>query len=284
MLEITRGAAFAASLFLCMTTIGLQEARSQEPAAPAGVAAADTAGMPTSDQVLAKYIKSIGGTYVIERLAGRTAKGTVTDAGGAQVPFELYERYPSAANGLKINPNSPAQRYSIVHLSGGDAIASYNGDAGWVMSKGQVRDMTPAELDAARLEDPFYFCMRMKQVFKDLKTEDKTEKIGDREAYVLAGHTQNLPAVKIYFDKETGMLLALAYAESADAKLTRVEFGDYQNPDAAYKGGPHRIPFRWTITQPNGGKMTYQLKEVLQNIPIDEAKFVKPNATTASAK
>lgn len=282
MCGITRKAAFAAAglaLILGLTVRGVPAQSDKE-------GGGTTAGaMPTVDQILGKYVESVGGLYILERLSSRTSTGTVTDSKGNKYPFELLAKYTlSPSNGFRITPTTPVQRYLAVHLPNGDTISSYTSDAGWLLAGGgQPRDMTSAELDAARLEDPFYFCMRMKLVFTDLKVDEKMEKIGDSEAYVLIGRTKSLPLVKLYFDKESGLIVRLVHSETADGRNpTLIDFDDYQNPDAAFKGGRHRIPFRWTITQSNGTRFTYQFTKVLQNIPLDERKFKKPSVNAES--
>jgi len=244
-------------------------------------------GMPTVDQILKNYVESIGGLYILERLSSRTASGTVTDSRGNEYPFELLAKYAlTPSNGFRITRTTPVQRYVAVSFPNGESVSTYTSDTGWLLDAGgEPRDMTNAELDGVRLEDPFYFCMRMKQIFLDLKVEEKTEKIGDSEAYVIAGHTKNLPYAKLYFDIESGLIVRVVYSESADGQNpTQVDFEDYQNPDAAFKGGRHRIPYRWTITKSNGSRYTYQLTKVLQNIPLDERKFRKASVTANSGE
>jgi hypothetical protein len=35
------------------------------------------------------------------------------------------------------------------------------------------------------------------------------------------------------------------------------------------------MPFRWTLSRPNG-RFTIQLSEVKQNVPIEDSRFTKP--------
>jgi hypothetical protein len=257
---------------------GSQSARSA--AASGGVSdGASVDAMPTVDQVLKQYVESVGGLYILERLSTRTAGGTVTDSKGQQYSFDLLAKYALVpSNGFRIAPTTPLRRLVVVHFSDGDTISSYTGDAGWIVTGGGApRDMTGAELDAVRLEDPFYFCMRMKQIFSDLQVDKELATIEGHEAFVLGGRTKNLPFARIYIDKESALLVRIVHSQSADgSNPTQIDFADYQNPDAAFKGGRHRIPFRWTVTQPSGNRLSYQLTKVLQNIPIDDRKFSKP--------
>jgi hypothetical protein len=37
-----------------------------------------------------------------------------------------------------------------------------------------------------------------------------------------------------------------------------------------------QMPFRWTLSRPNG-RFTIQINETVGNVPIDDAKFAKPS-------
>jgi hypothetical protein len=51
---------------------------------------------------------------------------------------------------------------------------------------------------------------------------------------------------------------------------TQIDYADYKETDGV------KIPWRWTLSRPNG-RFTIQLKEVKNNVPIDDAKFAKPS-------
>jgi hypothetical protein len=64
------------------------------------------------------------------------------------------------------------------------------------------------------------------------------------------------------------------FGETALGQLpTQIDYADYRDTKGV------KIPYRWTLA-PTSGRFTIQINEVEQNIPVDDAKFVKPAAAT----
>jgi hypothetical protein len=98
-----------------------------------------------------------------------------------------------------------------------------------------------------------------------------TEKIDDHETYLVIGRREGKPPLRLYFDKQSGLLLRLVrYGETPLGRLpTQIDYADYR------EAGGVKIPFRWTLARP-AGRFTIQVSEVKQNVPVDDAKFAKP--------
>ena len=79
------------------------------------------------------------------------------------------------------------------------------------------------------------------------------------------------PPVNLYFDQKTGLLQRqVRYAETPMGRMpTQIDYADYRETDGV------KIPWRWTLARTNG-RFTIQLKEVKDNVAIDDAKFTKP--------
>src|SRR5256886_6377204 len=119
------------------------------------------------DQLLNKYVTALGGPQAIQKISTRLGKGTIA-LGANKFPFQVFEKAPN-------------KRMSVMHLPNGDSITAFDGNFGWLANPGQpVRDMSGAELDAARLDADFYFPLRVKQLFIEFRA-GKSEKIGDRD-------------------------------------------------------------------------------------------------------
>ncbi len=72
---------------------------------------------------------------------------------------------------------------------------------------------------------------------------------------------------------QTGLLVRMVrYIETPlGDNPTQIDYSDYRDVDGV------KVPFRWTLSRPNG-RFTIQVKDVKQNVPVDDAKFAKPAA------
>jgi len=77
--------------------------------------------------------------------------------------------------------------------------------------------------------------------------------------------------LQLYFDGQSGLLLRLIrYGETPLGRLpTQIDYADYREVDGV------KIPLRWTLSR-SSGRFTIQVSDVKQNVPVDDAKFVRP--------
>jgi photosynthetic reaction center cytochrome c subunit len=226
-------------------------------AVPPNDASQTSPNLPSSDQLIEKYIEALGGATAIQKVASRVAQG-VANVGGHQTPIDIFEK-------------NPDRRISYLHLANGDSVTAYNGREGWLAAPGRpLRDMNSSDVEAAKLDADLHFATDIKQIFGELHVEHE-EKIGERSVYVIFALRQGQPPVQLYFDEQTGLLLReVRYAESPlGLNPTEIDYADYRDVDGV------KTPFRWTIARP-GGRFSIQLEQIKQNVPIDEAKFAKP--------
>jgi hypothetical protein len=114
------------------------------------------------------------------------------------------------------------------------------------------------------------FATHLKPMFAEMKVEP-AEKVGDHEAFVVLGQREGKPPVRLYFDEQSGLLVRLVrFGDTALGLLpTQIDYADYRDTDEV------KIPYRWTLARPSG-RFTIQVNDVKQNVPVDDAKFVKP--------
>src|ERR1700728_3502854 len=107
-------------------------------------------------------------------------------------------------------------------------------------------------------------------MFSEL-TVQGPEKVGGRETYVVHSRREGKPPSRLYFDEEPGLLFGLVrYGETALGWLpTQIDYADYRDANGL------KVPYRWTLARPSG-RFTIQVTELKQNVPVDDAKFVKP--------
>jgi hypothetical protein len=221
----------------------------------------DPTKLPSGAPVMAKYIQAIGGAAALDKVSNRVEKGNAVMPDGPPIPIDIYTK-------------APDQRVSVMHMQKGDSVTAYNGKAGWISFPGRPpREMSPADQQAAKLDAEAFYPIQLEREFTELKLDDHSEKVADHETSVVLGLSKGQPPVKLYFDKDSGLLVRMVHY--ADTPLgfnpTQVDFADYREI------GGVKTPYRWTIARPSGS-FTIKIDEVKENVPMDDAMFVKPAA------
>lgn len=227
--------------------------------APRTEASAPAVSTATVEQIIEKYVAAVGGANAIRKIASRVEAGKIL-AGGKETPIDVLTKAPN-------------KRVTITHNSGGDSFTAFDGTAGWMGNTGRpAREMSPAESGASGLDAEFALALRLKDIFPQLR-RGRRETIGGVECETLIGSSPMLPQVRLYFDAASGLLARLVrYAETPVGRMaTQIDYADYREADGV------KIPFRWTLSRPNG-RFTIQISEEKSNVPIDDAKFAKPAA------
>ena len=226
-------------------------------------AARATAGAPTIDQVLDKYIKALGGADQLAKLTSYTAKGASQLFGEARTdPFEVYAKAPN-------------QLATIVHQREGDLSRTFDGRDAWVLLPLTVvpeYPLTGGALEGARLDAQLAFPDRLKQFFSTWRVSYPAT-LDDREVNVVQATGAARQVATFYFDKQSGLLTrVIHYAASAVGRVpVQIDYSDYR-PVAGVM-----LPFKWTYGWLSG-REEYTLTEVQPNVSIDAAKFGKPLA------
>jgi photosynthetic reaction center cytochrome c subunit len=212
--------------------------------------------LPPADQLLDKYLAAVGGQAALQNVTSRVEKGKI-DAGGHQLPIEVYAK-------------APDKRLSITHLPNGESITAFDGKQGWLGNPGRTQMMSAAENAAARIDADLYFASHVKTLYQKF-TVVPGEKIDGHDTYLVIGRNEGQPPLRLYFDQQSGSLLRLVrYAETALGRMpTQIDYADYRDADGV------KIPYRWTLARP-GNRFTIQIDDVKQNVPVDDAKFAPP--------
>jgi photosynthetic reaction center cytochrome c subunit len=216
-----------------------------------------TANAPSPEDVIAKYLDSIGGAAALSKVKTRQEKGRIT-IGGRDLPIEII----TSAGGKQL---------TLVHLSSGDSVTAYDGTSGWSSVPNRPAHPIPStESISARIETDLQLPMHMKQLFDQLKSMPP-ENIGDRQAYVVVGINAGEIAAKFYFDKDSGYLLRiLRYTMTPlGQNPSQIDNDDYRNQDGL------NVPFVKTISRPNS-RIAIRIDEVKFNVPVDDSRFSFP--------
>jgi photosynthetic reaction center cytochrome c subunit len=226
-----------------------------------------TRNAPSVDQILDRYMRAAGGAQQLAKLNSFIAKGTYSgyDTSDDKVPVEVYARAPN-------------QRTTILHapVGGGvikDGTTAFDGRSGWINAANTLvplLTLTGGNLDGAKVDAILSFPGEIKQALNDWHDGFPATSIDGRDVDVVQG-ASGKSIVKLYFDKESGLLVRqVRYAQTTvGLNPTRVDYSDYREVAGV------KLPFQWTVTWTDGQSM-FEMSEVQPNAPIDSAKFAKP--------
>ncbi|HEY3138468.1 MAG TPA: c-type cytochrome [Blastocatellia bacterium] len=178
-----------------------------------------TTPLPSSDEIIERYIREIGGQVAINNIKTRVSRGTETTTDGATAVTVQIETYQTAENKLLITRKD--QR--------GEAVVAFNGATGWIKDGGGQREMNAKELDAAHKDADFFRFLKIKTTYPQTRTLGR-EKLGDREAYIVGATSTDGSREKLYFDTRTGLLLRKYVAfNTAFGTIPEItDFDDYR--------------------------------------------------------
>ena len=220
---------------------------------------------PSADQVFDKYIQALGGAQQLSKLTSFVAKGTYEgfDTGEENAPVEIYAKAPN-------------QLTAIVRIPQGDSVRTFDGRSGWSTSTGTllplpVLVMAGGNLDGAKLDAELCFPAQIKQTLAQWRTGFPTTVIDDKGVEVVQGTSPGKTPVKLYFDKDSGLLVRLVRYTATAIGLNPVEI-DYSDYRAV---AGVKMPFHWTVSWTDG-RSTTELSSVQPNVPIEASRFAKP--------
>jgi photosynthetic reaction center cytochrome c subunit len=219
-------------------------------------------------QILDKFIQAVGGAQQLSKLISFTAKGTYAgfDTDFRKVPAE-------------ISAKAPNQLTMTNHLSGGDDTTTFDGHEGWVAAADRPVPMillTGGELDGARLDAELAFPAMLKQSLSKWHAGFPPVTVDDRPAQVVEGIAAGGTHVKLFFDKQSGLLLRQTRIIDTRVGLIplHIDYSDYRAVSGV------KMPFKWQVTWVDG-QSTTELTAVQPNAAVAAAKFVKPAGTAA---
>ena len=212
--------------------------------------------MPAIDQIADKYVQALGGKDALEKVKTRTIKATRTQNSGQPFPEEVYIKMPDR---MLVVSSAPQMPFST----------GFNGTDAWTSgSKGEytVTDLLLAQFKTEAQFNP----LRLKEIYAQMAVAG-SDKIGDKEVWVVRATTASGGRDRLFFDKQTGLLLRRATFSPTVLGFFpyQVDYDDYRTVDGV------KIPYlvKWSIP---GRSWTQKVTEVKQNSAIDDAKFASP--------
>lgn len=224
----------------------------------------DTPEKPgAAEQILDKFIQAIGGEQQISKLGSFVGKGTYAgfDTDFQKVPAEVYAKAPN-------------QRAITDHLHGGDNTTVYDGHEAWLAGADRpvpLIALTGGELDGARVDTDIAFPATLKQGLSKWHAGFPPVTLDGKAAEVVEGTAPGGTPVKLFFDKQSGLLLRQTRLIETTIGVIplHVDYSDYRAV------GGVKMPFKWQMTWVDG-QSTTELTNIQPNAAVDAAKFAKP--------
>lgn len=226
------------------------------PARPAGAPPAPAGERPTADALIDKYITAVGGADAVKKITSREMAGKIL-TNGSERPITVLTKAPN-------------KRITITDMGGSQSFTAFDGTAGWMGSTGRpAREMSPDESASAALDAEFYPVLRLKEMYQRVGV-GRPEMIGDTQCQILTASAPGKPMARFYFDTRTGLLVRMVrYSDTPVGRMpVQIDYADYREQDGV------KIPFRWTLSRPNG-RFTIQISDVKSNAEIGDEKFAK---------
>jgi len=221
-----------------------------------------TPALPSAGDIFNKYLTAIGGQQAIDKLKSRVAKGTLVQANGNTLQFEVYQVAPDQFYQIVMTPQGPFER-------------GFNGTVGWEKSARGVRELSVGELAQVRAANNLFGLIKFKEQFTRARVTGK-DKIGDREVYVVNGASADGKRQRLFFDVETALLLRrIIYTLTMVGVIPeQTDFDDYRDVDGV------KFPFtaRSATIDVGNPMSTRKFSEIKLNGPVDDSKFNIPPA------
>jgi hypothetical protein len=225
------------------------------------LAAPQGASAPSVDQILDHYVQAVGGKDALEKVTSRAMKGTLENSDdGTTSPAEVFTK-------------APDKYLAVVNLGdGGQMLEAWNGAAGWGKDPDSgLHDTGKAEQAAAKRDYDFYREVRLKELFPKMALSGKT-KVDDRDAYLIDATSPDGATEKLYFDVESGLLVRRDFERvniDDGIVLYEVDYDDYKDVEGL------KLPATVRRKTPDY-TLTYRFTEIKQNVPVEDARFNKP--------
>jgi hypothetical protein len=220
------------------------------------------ASAQTADEIIAKYLQTMGGKEQIKKVNSLYTEGTMDVMGNSGV--------------LKITTLNGKGFKSEIEVMGSVITSCFNVTGGWTINpmtgSSTAESMPEAQYKAGKdqifIGAPFIFYAE-----KGYKTELLgAEAVGDLNTWKIKITSPENEVVTYFFDQTTGNLVRQIRQVEMQGSMVdnTMTFSDYQQTDGFPQ--PHKI----AINVGGQFEMTMNINKIEVNKPVDEAIFAKP--------
>ena len=228
------------------------------------------ASTPTADEIVAKYVKTVGGMEKIEAVKTLKRSGKFTGGGGFEAKVvEQNER-----------PNLVRQEFTFQGMTG---VTAYDGTTGWKIEPWQgKKDPEPLGEDELKgiLEDSVFDGQLVHYKEKGNAIElVGSEPVEGTDAWKLKVMLKNGDVQYYYMDTDYFVPIKIEFKRMIRGaeRESEASLGDYKQVAGWYL--PHSIESGRKGSQ-DKSKLVYQKIEA--NVPMDEQIFRQPSAPAVS--
>ena len=220
---------------------------------------AQTAGLPTVDQVLEKYLAAMGGQAAFDKITSRTAKATI------EIPDM------GITGTMTMTEKAPNKAMVVVEIANMTVREGTDGVVAWDENpQSGLREKAGLELAEYKRGSLFNIETKLKTAYPKMNVTGR-DTVNGRPAIVIDAIPEQGSPVKIFFDSETGLILKQAGSrETPEGPITFESFyDDYRTIDGVKQ--PHtlrQVTSRFTSV--------IRITEMKHNVPVDDALFRKP--------
>jgi hypothetical protein len=217
--------------------------------------------LPTVDQILAKYVAAVGGKEAVAKFKTTVMKGTIERSENRNAQLEVTLKDPDRY----LTQQTSAQGVSTLSLKGQDDS--------WAKNSSGSRKLSGPEVEATRrVVTKFYAPFKIIEPAAQMKVTG-TEKVGDREAYVVTLVIDPDTTKRFFFDTQTGLLVReITTKRTMLAPLPdQTDYEDYRDVDGI------KLPFIIrTSNTSTYDTVTRRITEIKHNVAVSDDVFNLP--------
>ena len=228
-------------------------------------ATATTLSAQTADEIIARYIKTIGGADRLKAIASLRRTGKYTGSGGFEAPIVQENR----------RPNMVREEFTMQGLTG---VTAYDGGNGWKIEPWDGnKNAEPLGEDELKdiIDDSDFDGPLVDYQQKGNKVESLgLEPVEGTDAYKLRVTSPNGDVRNYFMDTDSYVPIKVETKRMVRGAEREFEtsLGDYKEAGGVY--------FPWSLEinakgSQNRSKYTYEKIEA--NVPLGDARFAKPS-------
>ena len=214
--------------------------------------------LPSTDEVIDKYLRAIGSASAISSMKTRVSMGSEATTNRMTPPQKVS---------IEILQAAPDKLIITRRSANGTTIEGFDGLKGWGKDKSGTNEIQDSELDRTKREADFFRYLRIRETYPQMRILAR-EKIGAREVYVVGATSREGDRDKLYFDIASGLLVrkSAAYRTAFGTIPDVTDFIDYRDVSGV------KFPFTIVWSRPPFGyERTFT--DIKLNTQIDPLRF-----------